>query len=184
MSKDQRILTPEARVNFPNLFVSRRNDLSGKDEFSVVLIFDKSADLAILRNAVQSAIRGKWGDNKPQGLRSPFRNGSVDREGKLEYEDKIFINAKSQYKPGVVDHNVNDIIDAQEIYSGCYGRATLTCYAYDRMGNKGVSFGLRNFQKLRDGEPIAGSRVKAEDEFEPVADSGAAPTNDAGLFDV
>lgn len=183
MSQAERILSPEGRVNFPNLFEARRNDLSGKDEFSVVLIFDKNADLSALKAAVMAAIEKKWGVNKPSGLRSPFRSGSVDREGKPEYEDKVFISAKSKYQPSVVDYNVKEIIDPKEIYSGCYGRASLTCYAYDMMGNKGVSFGLRNFQKTRDGEPIAGSRVNAEDEFEPVANADTATaTLDEDLF--
>ena len=74
-------------------------------------------------------------------------------------------------KPGVVDQNVQPIIEAEEMYAGCYARATLTAYAFDTAGNRGVAFGLQNIQKIRDGEPFTG-REKAEDEFEAIESVG------------
>ena len=59
------------------------------------------------------------------------------------------------------------ILDQSEVYSGCYGRVSITFYAYNSNGNKGVAAGLGNVQKLKDGEPL-GSRANAKDEFEAV----------------
>ena len=43
-------------------------------------------------------------------------------------------------------------------------RASFTAFAYDNNGNVGVSFGLNNVQKLREGTRLD-NRVAATDEF-------------------
>jgi len=169
MSESKVAKTPEGRFQYPNLLEARLNKLNGKLEFGVVLIFDEDADISDLRRIVSEAAKSKFGDKVPAGFRSPFRKGDEDRIGKEEYAGKIFVNLKSQFKPGVVNHKVEPIVDPTEIYSGCYGKATVTAYSYDKMGNKGVSLSLQNVQKTRDGEPLAGSRMNAESEFEPVS---------------
>jgi len=171
--------TPEGRMQYPNLLEARKNDLNGRMEFGVVLIFDQNADMNDLKRVITNVAKEKWGDKLPEGFRSPLRQGNVDRVGKDEYVDKVFINVKTQYKPGIVNHNVEPIMDPTEIYSGCYGKATVTAYAYDKMGNRGVSLSLQNIQKTRDGEPITGSRITAEAEFEPIA---GANSSDEGFL--
>ncbi len=183
------VMTPEFRVSFPNLFKAKKNDLSGEDEYSVQALFSKDADLKVLKMAAEAAIAKKWGDDKkkwPTNLRSPFRlqdeRAKVNDEGKKVlppgYEEgAVYLNLKSKQRPGVVDKNVQPIIDETEFYPGCYARATISAYAYDAKGNKGVAFGLGNIQKTRDGEPLGG-RMKAEDEFAPIegASEGDAST--------
>jgi hypothetical protein len=72
-----------------------------------------------------------------------------------------------------------------EFYAGCFARATIRAFAYDKNGNKGVSFALQNVQKLKNGEPF-GSKRKAEDDFEAVAgaavEGGASATDFDELF--
>ena len=46
----------------------------------------------------------------------------------------------------------------------CYGRASITFYAFNSNGNKGIACGLNNLQKIRDGEPLDG-HTRAEDDF-------------------
>ena len=75
--------------------------------------------------------------------------------------------ANSKQAPQIVDRQVQPILDQSEVYSGCYGRVSITFYAYNSNGNKGIAAGLGNVQKLRDGEPL-GSRANAKDEFEAV----------------
>ena len=64
------------------------------------------------------------------------------------------------------------ITDHAEVYSGCKVRATLSVFAYEKAGNRGVSFGLNNVQKLDDGERLDG-RLKAEDDFGAIEDKPA-----------
>jgi hypothetical protein len=180
------INTPMFRVSYPNVFKAMKNKLSGKDEFSVVALFKKGEDLSTLKAAAQQAIIDKWGPDKekwPKNLRSPFRDQgemAKDVDGKRilpagHEEGAIFLRLKSQQRPGVVDQNVQDIIDESQFYAGCYARASINAFAYDQAGNRGVSFGLGNVQKMRDGEPL-GNRAKPEQDFAPIAvdDSGSA----------
>ena len=74
------------------------------------------------------------------------------------------MNANSPHKPGIVDANRQEIIDTSELYSGIYGRASISFYAFNSNGNKGIACGLNNLQKFRDGEPLGG-RTSAEDDF-------------------
>lgn len=179
--------TPEFRVSYPSVFKARKNDLNGKDEYSVVALFKKGQDLTQLKAAAQKAITDKWGPDKakwPANLRSPFRDQAErakDVDGKRvlpagHEEGAIFLNLKSAQRPGVVDQNVQDILDESQFYAGCYARASINAYAYDQKGNRGVAFGLGNIQKMRDGEPL-GNRAKPEQDFAPIpVDNAVAST--------
>ena len=54
-----------------------------------------------------------------------------------------------------------------EVYSGCYGRASINFYGYSSNGKKGVSAGLLAIKKLHDGEPFGtvGSAADFDDGF-------------------
>lgn len=173
------INTPTFRVSYPNVFKAKKNDLNGKDEFSIVALFKKGEDISALKTAAQKAITDKWGPDKakwPQNLRSPFRDQAerakeVDGKRILpagHEEGAIFLNLKSSQRPGVVDQNVQDILDESQFYAGCFARASVNAYAYDQKGNRGVSFGLGNIQKVKDGEPL-GNRARPESDFAPIA---------------
>ena len=161
------VMTPEFRVSFPAVFKPRvpQNDdgSPGTPKYGVTMLFAKDADLSKLKAAAQEAVKEKWGDKPPKNLRSPFRDQG-DRELEGYVEGCVFINASSLQKPGLVDRQRQDIIDETEFYAGCYARATVRAFAYEKKGNKGVAFGLNNVQKLRDGDPLGG-RTRAQDDF-------------------
>lgn len=168
-----KVTTPEFRVSFPSVFKATAFE-NQEPKFSIVMLFDKKTSLAPLKALAKDAIEKKWPDasKRPKGLRSPFRDGDIEKPDTQGYAGCMFIRATSKMRPGVVDQSVQPIIDESDFYAGCYARATLTAYAYDTAGNRGVAFGLQNVQKLRDGEPFSG-RSKAEDDFDVVeTDSG------------
>lgn len=168
------IITPKFRVSYPNVFRARKNDLNGKDEYSIVALFPKGTDLSALKKAASEAAKEKWGDKIPTNLRSPFRDqAEKEKDGKLPegYEaGAIFISMKSTQRPGLVDGNRQPVIDENDFYAGCFARAQVRAYAYEQKGNRGVAFGLQNLQKMGEGDPLS-SRVKAEDAFEAVAEA-------------
>lgn len=45
-----------------------------------------------------------------------------------------------------------------------YGRASISFYAFNSSGNKGIACGLNNLQKIHDGEPLGG-KGSAESDF-------------------
>lgn len=162
------IMTPAFRVSFPNVFEPKPGPDGKNPKYRMTLLFPKTTDLAILNNAIKEAAKEKWGDNMPKSLRNPIRDGD-EKDAVQGYEDHYFINVTSTLRPGLVDLHGNDIISQdtgpEGFYAGCYARASLSVFAYDKAGNKGVSFGLQNIQKLADGEPFSG-RTKAMDDFE------------------
>jgi hypothetical protein len=175
----ENIMTPEFRVSFPNVFRPGKVIQAGAEpKYGVTMLFPKGADLSKLKAAAQAAVVEKWGADQskwPKNLRSPFRDqGEKEFAG---YEPgAVFITATSKQKPGLVDAQVQDIIEESQFYAGCYARATVRAFAYDQAGNSGVAFGLQNIQKLREGEPLGG-RTKPSQDFEPVdtGENGAVP---------
>lgn len=176
-----KVVTPAFRASFPNLFQARKNDLNGKEEYSVVAIFSKGEDISQLEKACEQAMIKKWGSDSskwPKPLRTPFRKHeekAKDVNGKQVLPDGfeeggIYVNFKSNQKPQVVDENVQDVLDSSKIYAGCYLKASVNAYAYDTKGNRGVSFGLGNVQFIKDGDPM-GTRSRAVDDFAPVKTS-------------
>lgn len=163
-----KVMTGLVRFSYCN--IAEAKSINGSaPKYSVSLIIPKSDKETIkkIEAAIEQAIQdgiGKFGGKiPPRGvLKLPLRDGDTERDDEA-YKDCYFINANSKNKPGTVDRNV-DPIDAEEIYSGCYGRATLNFYAFNTNGNKGIAAGLGNLQKIRDGEPLGG-KTRAEDEF-------------------
>ena len=183
--------TPKFRVSFPNVFEAKKNDMNGKDEFSVMALYPKGADMALLEAEAEKAVIAKWGADKskwPAKLRSPFRDqgekAKRNNDGDMilppaHEEGAIFMNLKSQQKPHVVDNSVQDIIDRSQFYAGCWAVASVSAYAYDAKGNCGVAFGLGNIQKVGEGEPLGG-RTRPEDDFAPVDMGGEKSTAETG----
>jgi len=161
MTDKARIMTPAFRVAFPEVFTPGGMDPS-KPKYSIVMLFDKSEDISELKRIAQAAAKEKWGDKIPADRRSPFRDG--DTKDMAGYPGTTFVKAATKYKPGLVDAQRNDIIDETEFYAGCWARATLTAYAYDFQGNRGVAFNLHNIQKLKDDDSFVGG-MSAQDDF-------------------
>lgn len=163
------VVSPPAIASYAFVWKARPSMKAGKDpQFSITLVFPKGTDLTALRNAARLAATKKWGANLPSNLKTPFRIGNRDRADDPLYKDAIFINARTNSKPGVVDQNVQPILNEMDFYSGCKCRASLYAMAYFQEGNKGVSFLLNNVQKLADGTRLSG-RKPPEDEFDEVA---------------
>lgn len=161
----KRVITPIARLSYPYLFHKSEGMNGGEGKYQCELIFDPDTDLSVLKAAANEAAKEKWGNKVPKNLRSPFRDGSADREDKDGYEGCIFIGARTKDKPGVViGRDRAPCTDESEVYGGCFVKASVTAFAYDQAGNKGVSFALNNVWKIRDGEPF-GSRRNADEEF-------------------
>ena len=63
-----------------------------------------------------------FGGAIPKVFKGGLRDGDTEKEDPV-YAGHYFINASGNEKPGVVDADLNPIIDPSEFYSGCYGRA-------------------------------------------------------------
>lgn len=146
----------------------------GDPKYSVSAIIDKKDTKTI--NAIKAAIEqakkdsvSKWGGKIPANLKLPLRDGDIDRPDDEAYAGCYFFNANSRQAPQVVDAKVQPILDQSEVYSGCYGKISVTFYGYNSNGNRGIAAGLGNIQKLKDGESLGG-RSNATDDFQTEED--------------
>ena len=142
-------------------------------KYSISLIIRKD-DVETV-NKIKAAIKAAYEDgaSKLKGngksvpplaaLKTPLRDGDVERPDAPEYQGCYFINANNKTAPGIVDAACQPIIDRGEVYSGCYGRASISFYAFNSNGNKGIACALNNLQKISDGDPLGGHASAASD---------------------
>lgn len=183
-SKDKAIeqkkcMTPMFRLSFPAL-IKPKAFQNQEPRYSCNALFPKSTDLknppknkagvpigVSLYQAAKAAAKEKWGDKIPKGLRMPFKDG--DEKDYSGYAGTIVVTLSSKTAPGVVDQKLNRVISEDDIYAGCWCRATVIAYAYDTAGNKGIGFALQNVQKVKDDEKFSGKKDAADD-FDIVED--------------
>ena len=146
----------------------------GTPKFSVSLLIPKKDTVTV--NKIKAAIEAAYreGEAKLKGngktvppltaIKTPLRDGDAERPDDPAYAGHYFVNANSATAPGIVDVDCQPILTRSEVYSGVYGRASISFYAFNSSGNRGIACGLNNLQKIRDGEPLGG-RASAESDF-------------------
>lgn len=167
------ITGPNTRWSYANVWEPKSIN-GGTPKYSVSLIIPKSDKVTVekIKKAIQAAYEEGQSKLKGNGksvpslsvLKTPLRDGDLERPDDEAYANSYFINANSATAPGIVDADRNTIIDRSEVYSGVYGRASINLYAFNSNGNKGIACGLNNLQKIKDGEPLGG-KSRAEDDF-------------------
>lgn len=183
MSKNNTIPTKvitgkDTRWSYANVWEPKSIN-GGAAKYSVSLIIPKSDTVTVnkIKAAIQAAyiegestLRGNSRAVPPlKSIKTPLRDGDLERSGDEAYKNSYFVNANSKIAPGIVDANKQDIIDRSEVYSGVYGRASINFFAFNSNGNKGIACGLNHLQKIRDGEPLGG-RLSAADDFADIDD--------------
>lgn len=172
MSTETRVTTGKARFCYANIWTPKKND-QGKEVYSVTIVIPKSDTETY--NKLSVAIQEVYNDSeevlkannktlpKLEDIKQPLRDGDEDRDGDPIFAGSWFINATSIYAPGIFDADRNIITDKDSVYSGCYGRASISLYAYNKKGGRGIAAGLRGLQKLEDGERLGGFASVADD---------------------
>ncbi|MCD8157856.1 MAG: DUF2815 family protein [Clostridiales bacterium] len=164
----------ETRWSYANVWEPK--SINGSTpKYSVSLIIPKADTITVEK--IKNAIKAAYDDGQPKlkgngksvpalsVLKTPLRDGDLERPDDDAYKNSYFINANSTTAPGIVDADRQPVIDRSEVYSDVYGRASINFYAYNANGNKGIACGLNNLQKIRDGEPLGG-KSRAEDDFD------------------
>jgi hypothetical protein len=167
MAKSVKVVTGKVRFSYAHVFTPQATEEGKQPKYSVSLIIPKSDKETIekINKAVEQAKQDNaavWGGTVPKGLKGGLRDGDEEKDDPA-YANSYFINANSAQKPGVVDADMNPIIDPTEFYSGCLGRASISFFAYNSNGSKGIGCGLNNLQKLEDGERLGGGSSAADD---------------------
>ena len=178
MTDVKKVVTPVFRLSFPALFEAKAMEGDKKVKFGCAAVWhpkqfsdgDKKrwkAMKALLDDASMERFKKHWKD-LPANFKKGMRDGAEKADLEGYGEGTRFANISSMMRPGVIDKGKEPIGpehgNADEIYPGCWCRATVTAYAYDNKG-KGVALGLQNIQKVSDGERLD-SRTDAAEDFE------------------
>ena len=171
----------DVRFSYCNLFQPKPpiNNPAGEPKYSTTILIPKgntAAKAAIdqaIAQAIEAGVTSKWNGIRPPMPAIPIHDGDGVRPSDGQpYGEECkgcwVLTASSKNPPFVVDHQVQNIIDPTQVYSGMWGNVNVNFFAYNSAGKKGIGCGLNGVQKTRDGEPLT-SRVTAQEAFQPVA---------------
>lgn len=167
------VTTGKARLSYEHLFQPYAHQQNQEAKYSVTIlvpktdIATKSRIDAAIAAATQNGISKCWNGVKPPIVAIPVYDGDGVRPTSGEpFGDECkgcwVFTASSKQPPQVVDLNLNPIINASEVYSGCYARVNVNFFPYNSNGKRGIGCGLNAVQKLEDGEPLGGGVSVAE----------------------
>lgn len=190
MARSKDLKTPLATISFAHDLFTIREGQSG---YGCTLLFPKSTDLTALHNAALEAAKEEWGDKaaqwiKDEIIKSPFLDGDGKQglnkttgERHAGYAGTTFIRTRSgaDFKPRVVNQQVNPIVTKDEIPSGSQVYAVVNAFTWENKENgKGISFGVSLVQlvkKAEGDEILGGSGGPAPESFFEVIESEEAP---------
>ena len=165
-----KVVTGKVKFSYANVWEPTSINEGAEKKYSISILIPKkdTKTLEKIEAAIEEATEAfkvKNGGKVPKNFKTPLRDGDEEKEDDEAYRGMMFFNASSLRKPAIVDANLDPIMDKDEFYSGCWGRASVNFYSFDVSGNKGVAAGLNNLQKLEDGERLGGSSSSPEDDF-------------------
>ena len=160
LNSNEVITGSKTRLSYVNLFEPKGFD-GAKPKYSAALLISKSdtETLNKIKAAMQAAyekgsykLRSSSGSVPPlESLSLPLIDGDIKRPGDPAYAGCFYIN------------DGGEVMSRSEVYSGCYARAKISFYVFNRSGNKGIACSLMGVRKVADGTPLGGSVCSADD---------------------
>lgn len=163
-----KVVTGKARLSYVNVFVPRSQD-GGDEKYSVCVIIPKTDTVtldkikAAIAEATTEGKTKKWNGKTPANLKTPLRDGDEERDDKPEFANSYFFNASTKNKPKVFDIDKEEIIDKDDMYSGCFAKVSVNFFAYDTSGSRGIAAGLNAILKVADGDRLSGGGGSIKD---------------------
>jgi len=172
------ILTPYGMLCFPTVWEAKSAVPGQEPRFSVMLLFDETAqktpEFLALQNEIVAAANEKFGAKLPPNLRLPIRKA----EEKAQYDGftpgKVFISPWTKQRPGLVDNMRNEILLKEDIWPGQIARAWIRPFGYDTQGNKGVGLMLEHVQIVKKNMPRIDGRKAANQVFGDIPEDANA----------
>lgn len=165
------LITPFAILSFPTLFTPRPKVYGGEPQYSCTLLFSpemqQTEAFKAMKAAAHEVFVARFGDKaKPSGAYSnPFRD-AAEKDYQGYEEGWVFISPSTKKKPDVIDADLQQILVPDDIWAGQLVRGYVNPYAYDRGGNRGVSFGLNGIQLVNANMPRLDGRLSAAKAFD------------------
>lgn len=175
------------RFSYVSLFEPRYNESKKEDIYSVQLLIpkrqteqtfllDAAGELRDFLAAINDTFAAKFGQNVKI---IPENHPVQDGDKKLKADGitpkqpgywTVNASAKAAHPPKIVNGRGEPIKEG--LYSGCWGKARLSLYAYDHNGKRSVGVGVRGVQFLYNDTPF-GSIVDVK--FDAVAGAHEVP---------
>lgn len=157
--KKTKVVTGKVRFCYVNIFSPRAVSLDSDPKYSLCILIPKEDEECIkkIRNAIEEVrVKGAdiFKDIPVEYLKLPLCDGNDKALENVEFYNHFYINASTKFKPGVVDKDLKSITNPEEVYSGCYGRVSISFYPYKQGDRAGIGCCLLNVQKLEDGERL------------------------------
>ncbi len=185
------VTTGKVRLSYVHVFKPYAYQPGQEEKYQVTILVPKTDTEtmgrinAAIEAAKQRGINEKWNGQCPPIVPTPVYDGDGTRPSDgLPFGPEckgcwVFTaSSKADYPPEVVGAMCNPIINQSEVYSGIYGRVSVTFFPYAFGGKKGIGCGLGPVQKLEDGEALSGGSVSAAQAFgapQQAMASAAAP---------
>ena len=176
-----KVVTGKVRFSYCNIWEAKESTDGGDAKYSVTLLIPKSDTVTLnkikdaMAEARENFCKRNGANALPQKPNHTLHDGDGVRDSGDPYGPECqgcyVITVSNKQKPIIVDNFRNTITDPGEVYSGCYGRASINFYGYNRNGKKGISASLLSVQKLSDGEPFG--TVGSADDFDDGYTDGA-----------
>lgn len=174
--KPTRVVTGEVKLTFVHVFDPFLTAQAHIPHYSLTALIPKEDKEMVERlwtaheAAVMLGVKSRWGGRLPDGVIDAIRDGDVEGKGP-EFKGCIFIRCATRNRPAIVSTKIDPstgrlvrLTDSTELYSGCFGRVSLSFFPYSNPQGKGVLAGLNHVQKTRDGQMIV-FRRGPEDDF-------------------
>ncbi|MDK2563939.1 DUF2815 family protein [Romboutsia sedimentorum] len=168
-----KVITGKIRMNYTNLFTPKKLEESDELRYSLSILIPKH-DIETIEKINESIFNAKqkgltiWKEVSDE-IKTPLRDGDLEKGDNQIYKNHYFLNATSKYKPGIVDKSLNEVKNQSEIYAGCYGRVSINFYPFYKNGICGIGCGINNVQKISDGDLII-TNSRPEDDFSIILD--------------
>ena len=168
-----RVVTgPKTRLTYLHVWEPFARN-GGEPKYSACILIPKD-DTETL-DKIQAAIEAAYEEGKEKlkgsarmcpplaALKTPLRDGDMERPGDDVYAGHYFMNASGKRQPNLIGPDMKVTEDQNVIYSGMYGRASINFYAYSASGNRGIACGLNGIMKTEDGPRLGGGGSPAAD---------------------
>lgn len=161
----EHITVGPVRLSFPAILEPDR-----RGKYSVTMLIPKTdegrAIAKQLHELAAGQVAAKWPDpeKRPRRLTMPVKDGDSGEhtndgvpkgERYPEFSGHWYVSASSNFQPGVVDRQLQPVVDRARVYSGVWAYLQVNAFAYSNE-KFGASIGLANVQIYQDDEPFAG----------------------------
>lgn len=175
MKNANHVVLTNVRLSYTHLLEPYSSQQGAEAKYSAMILTPKDSttndakiDAAI--KAATARAKERFGKSFPDNPKTSIHDGDGTRPSdNAPYADECqgcwVFTASNKRQPTIVDKRLQPILEPTEIYSGIYANVGITFFPYNTANNKGIGVALDNVQKVRDGEPLGGAPVSAEEDF-------------------